>query len=184
MGAARPLDVAYHDDEWGLPVDDDRTLFEFLILESAQAGLSWYTILQRRDGYRRGFAAFAAEQVAGFGADHVESLLQDPGIIRHRGKIEAAIHNAQRFLEVQAEFGSFGRYARGFVEGAPRQNAWRTHSEIPARTDESDRFARDLKRCGFKFLGSTTIYAWMQATGLVNDHLVSCFRHSEVAPLL
>ena len=181
VNPARALEVAYHDEEWGVPVHDDRLLFECLVLESAQSGLSWYTVLQRRAGYRRAFAEFDLARVATFDAADVTRLLADPGIIRHRGKIESAIHNAGRFLEVQQEFGSFSRYAWAFVAGAPRDGQRSGHGEVPASSPESDALAKDLKRRGFRFLGTTTLYAWMQAVGLVNDHLVGCFRHREVA---
>lgn len=180
VNPARPLEVAYHDEEWGVPLHDDRLLFECLVLESAQSGLSWYTVLQRRAGYRRAFADFEISRVAAFSSADVERLLQDGGIIRHRGKIESSIHNAARFLEVQSEFGSFSRYAWNFVGGVARDGQRRAHGEVPASSPESDRLARDLKRRGFKFLGTTTLYAWMQAVGLVNDHLLGCFRHPEV----
>ena len=180
VNPARPLEVAYHDEEWGVPLHDDRLLFECLVLESAQSGLSWYTVLQRRAGYRRAFVNFEPAQVAAFKPSDVDRLLQDEGIIRHRGKIESTINNAARFLEVQAECGSFGDYAWGFVGNAALDGRRRAHGEVPASSPESDRLARDLKRRGFKFLGSTTVYAWMQAVGLVNDHLVGCFRHREV----
>ena len=181
VNPARPLEVVYHDQEWGVPLHDDRLLFECLVLESAQSGLSWYTVLQRRPGYRRAFANFELSRVAAFSSADVDRLLLDEGIVRHRGKIESAVHNAARFLEVQAEFGSFSRYAWEFVGGTARDGQRRAHGEVPASSPESDRLARDLKRRGFKFLGSTTVYAWMQAVGLVNDHLLGCFRHAEVA---
>lgn len=173
----------YHDTEWGVPVHDDRTLFEFLILEGAQAGLSWQTILHRREGYRRAFAGFDPAAVAAFDAKRVEELLADPGIIRNRSKVEAAIGNARAFLQVQTEFGSFDAYIWRFVGGAPRQNRWASLKEVPATTPESDAMSRDLKRRGFKFVGSTICYAFMQAVGMVNDHPVTCFRHAEVARL-
>lgn len=166
----------YHDTEWGVPVHDDRTLFECLILEGAQAGLSWQTVLQRREGYRRAFAGFDPAAVAGFDQQRVESLLADPGIIRHRQKVEAAVTNARSFLRVQAEFGSFDAYIWRFVGGRPKVNRWRTMAEVPARTPESDAMSRDLRKRGFKFVGSTICYAFMQATGMVNDHTVDCFR--------
>lgn len=175
-----PEYVSYHDTEWGVPVDDDRVHFEFLVLESAQAGLSWATILKKREGYRKAFADFDYRIVAEFPESYVQELLQDAGIIRNVLKIRAAISNAQRFMEVQKEFGSFSNYIWGFVGGKPIQNSLRTMGEALATTPESDRLAKDLKKRGFKFLGSTTIYAHMQATGLVNDHLVSCFRHNEL----
>ena len=173
--------VEYHDREWGVPARDERTQFEFLVLESAQAGLSWYTVLRKRDGYRRAFAAFDPAAVARFTPLQVEQLMLDPAIIRNRAKIEAAVNNAQRFLEVQAAHGSFCDFLWGFVDGRPIVNQWREPAEVPATTALSDRLARELKRLGFRFLGSTVLYAHLQATGLVNDHLVGCFRHVEVA---
>ena len=175
--------VEYHDSEWGVPVRDERTQFEFLVLESAQAGLSWYTVLRKREGYRRAFADFDPAQVARYSQADVERLLGDPGLIRNRAKIEAAVNNAQRFLEVQAAHGSFCEFLWGFVDGRPIVNHWRESAEVPATTALSDRLARELKRLGFRFLGSTVLYAHLQATGLVNDHLVGCFRHREVARL-
>ena len=175
--------VEYHDSEWGVPVRDERTQFEFLVLESAQAGLSWYTVLRKREGYRRAFADFDPAQVARYSQADVERLLGDPGLIRNRAKIEAAVNNAQRFLEVQAAHGSFCEFLWGFVDGRPIVNHWREPAEVPATTALSDRLARELKRLGFRFLGSTVLYAHLQATGLVNDHLVGCFRHGEVARL-
>ncbi|HEY8514680.1 MAG TPA: DNA-3-methyladenine glycosylase I [Candidatus Binatia bacterium] len=176
-----PHELAYHDEEWGVPVRDDRRLFEFLILEGAQAGLSWSTILGRRDGYRRAFAGFDPARVARFGSKDVERLLADPGIIRNRLKVEAAIVNARAFLEVQGEHGSFARYLWGFVDGKPIVNRFRAMSEVPASTEVSDALSRDLRRRGFKFVGTTICYAMMQAVGMVNDHLVSCFRHRELS---
>jgi len=176
-----PLYVAYHDTEWGVPVHDDRLLFEFLILEGAQAGLSWITILKKRDAYRRAFAGFDAEKVARFGPRQVARLLADVGIVRNRLKIEAAINNAQRFLAVQEEFGSFDEYVWRFVDGRPIVNRWKTLKQVPASTPASDALSKDLKTRGFKFVGSTICYAHMQATGMVNDHLAGCFRHAEVA---
>jgi DNA-3-methyladenine glycosylase I len=178
-----PEYIAYHDEEWGVPVYDDRVHFEFLVLESAQAGLSWATILKKREGYRKAFADFDYQVVAEFPESYVQELLQDAGIIRNVLKIRAAISNAQRFMEVQQEFGSFSNYIWGFVGGKPIQNSLRTMGEALATTPESDRLAKDLKKRGFKFLGSTTIYAHMQATGLVNDHLVDCRRYEEVKRL-
>lgn len=175
--------VSYHDEEWGVPVYDDKIHFEFLVLESAQAGLSWATILKKREGYKNAFADFDYKVVADFPDSYVEELLQDPGIIRNKLKIKAAINNAQRFMEVQQEFGSFSNYIWSFVGGKPIQNKLQSMKDAPATSAESDRLAKDLKKRGFKFLGSTTIYAHMQATGLVNDHLVDCFRHSEVKKL-
>jgi DNA-3-methyladenine glycosylase I len=175
--------VAYHDEEWGVPVHDDRKQFEFLTLESAQAGLSWWTVLRKREGYRRAFADFDPAKVARFTDKRIARLLENPAIIRNRQKIAAAVNNARRFLEVLAEFGSFDRYIWGFVEGRTIQNKWRSLQELPAKTAESDALSKDLKRRGFKFVGSTIVYAHMQAVGLVNDHLVSCFRHKECARL-
>lgn len=171
--------IAYHDAEWGVPARDDRRQFEFLVLESAQAGLSWATVLNRREGYRNAFADFDAAAVARFTPHRVEKLLQDPGIIRNRKKVEAAVNNARRFLEVQTEFGSFSTYIWNFVDGRPIQNRWRCDADIPATSTRSDALARDMKQRGFKFVGSTIMYAHMQATGLVNDHVVGCFRHEE-----
>jgi DNA-3-methyladenine glycosylase I len=174
------LDIQYHDTEWGVPVHDDRILFEFLILEGAQAGLSWSTILAKRPNYRRAFANFDPVKVARFATARVERLLQDAGIVRHRGKIESTITNARALLKVQGEFGSFDRYVWAFVDGAPKQNSWRRLSEIAPRTAESDALSKDLKHRGFKFVGSTICYAFMEAVGMVNDHVVSCFRHNEL----
>ena len=177
------LYVAYHDREWGVPVHDDRLLFEFLTLEGAQAGLSWLTILRKRDAYRRAFDGFDAEKVARYGQRQVARLLADPGIVRNRLKIAAAINNAQRFLDVQEAFGSFDDYIWRFVEGRPIQNRWKRLGQVPATTGESDALSRDLRARGFKFVGSTICYAHMQATGMVNDHLAGCFRHAELARL-
>jgi len=175
--------VEYHDTEWGVPVYDDRVHFEFLILESAQAGLSWATILKKRENYRRAFAYFDYNEVAKFPESYVQELLLDAGIIRNVLKIRAAISNAQQFIAIQQEFGSFSTYIWGFVGNQPIQNQLKSMAEAMATTPESDRLAKDLKKRGFKFLGSTTIYAHMQATGLVNDHLVDCFRYGEVKGL-
>ncbi|MEW5838915.1 MAG: DNA-3-methyladenine glycosylase I [Pseudomonadota bacterium] len=175
--------VAYHDTEWGVPVFDDGRLFEFLVLESAQAGLSWYTILQKREGYRRAFDGFDPAIIARYDADKVAELLLDAGIVRNRLKILATIHNAQCFLAVQKEFGSFAAYLWGFVGGQTRHNAWRAQAECPASTPESDAMSRDMKRRGFKFMGSTVCYAYMQAVGLVNDHVLDCFRYAEIMAL-
>ncbi|MHA7130389.1 DNA-3-methyladenine glycosylase I [Algoriphagus namhaensis] len=172
--------VTYHDTEWGVPVYDDKIHFEFLVLESAQAGLSWATILKKREGYRKAFADFDYEVVADFPQSYVEELLQDKGIIRNRLKVEAAINNAKRFMEVQQEFGSFSDYIWGFVGGKTKVNMLKSMSEAQATSPESDALAKDMKKRGFKFLGTTTLYAHMQATGLVNDHLVDCFRFREV----
>lgn len=176
-----PEYIHYHDTEWGVPVYDDRIQFEFLVLESAQAGLSWATILKKREGYRKAFADFDYRIVADFPDSYVEELLQDSGIIRNRLKILATINNARRFIEVQSEFGTFSKYIWGFVGGKPIQNALKRGEPYPATSPESDALAKDLKKRGFKFLGSTTIYAHMQATGLVNDHLTDCFRHRELS---
>lgn len=175
-----PLYVAYHDEEWGVPVHDDRKLFEFLVLESAQAGLSWITILRKRENYRQAFDGFDPEKVARYDEEKVMELLSNEGIIRNRKKIEAAINNAQRFLEVQKEFGSFDAYIWSFVGGKPKINAWKTLQEVPATSPESDALSKDLKKRGFKFLGTTTCYAHMQATGMINDHLVDCCRYGEM----
>jgi DNA-3-methyladenine glycosylase I len=169
--------VAYHDREWGVPVHDDRRHFEFLILEGAQAGLSWSTILRKRDGYRRAFAGFDPVKVARFTERKIETLVQDPSIVRNRAKIRAAVKNARAFLAIKEELGSFDDYVWSFVGGKPIHNRWRRHGQVPATTKESDALSKDLKRRGFQFVGSTVIYAHMQATGLVNDHLVSCFRY-------
>lgn len=176
-----PPYVAYHDEEWGVPSHDDRHLFELLTLEGAQAGLSWATILRKRDGYRRAFAGFDAEAVARFAPADVERLLADPGIVRNRAKIESAIGNAGRVLEVRDELGSLDAYLWSFVDGRPLVGRFRELRELPSETDESRAMSRDLKRRGFRFVGPTTCYAFMQATGLVNDHVVSCFRFSELA---
>jgi DNA-3-methyladenine glycosylase I len=177
------LMVTYHDEEWGVPVHDDQKQFEFLTLESAQAGLSWLVVLRKRDAYRRAFENFDPEKVARFTAKRVERLLNDPGIIRNRLKIAAAITNAQRFLAVQEEFGSFDKYIWRFVGGKPIQNRLESMKHLPATSKESDALSKDLKQRGFKFVGSTIVYAHMQAIGMVNDHLVTCFRHKPVARL-
>lgn len=171
--------LRYHDEEWGRPVRDDAGQFEFLVLESAQAGLSWSTVLHKRAGYRRAFAGFDPEKVARFNSRSIERLMGDAGIIRNRLKIQAAIGNARAFLAVREEFGSFSAYLWDFVDGRPVVNRWRAMREVPASTPLSDRISKDLKARGFKFVGSTIIYAHLQATGLVNDHLVGCFRHAE-----
>ncbi len=172
--------VEYHDKEWGVPVHDDRTIFEFLTLEGAQAGLSWYTVLRKRKAYRDAFAQFDLEKVARYGKKELKSLLNNPGIIRNQQKIVAAIHNAQRFLEVQAEFGSFDRYIWRFVNGKPIVHKLRRLKDYQATSAESDALSKDLKQRGFKFVGSTICYAHMQATGMVNDHVVDCFRRREI----
>lgn len=174
------LERAYHDTEWGVPVHDDRVLLEFLILEGAQAGLSWRTVLHKREGYRRAFAGFDAVTIAAFGAADIERLVQDAGIVRHRGKITAAIGNARAFLRVQAEYGDFADYLWHFTGGRPVVNHWRHMQQVPAVTPLAERLSRDLKRRGFKFVGPTICYAYLQAVGVVNDHLVDCFRHSMV----
>lgn len=178
-----PRYIEYHDREWGVPVHDDRTLFEFLILEGAQAGLSWATILRKREAYRAAFAGFDAAALAAYTEAHIAALLENPGIVRNRLKIEAAVNNARAFLRVQAEFGSFDAYIWRFVDGCPRQNAWRAMSDIPAETPESRALSKDLVRRGFRFVGPTIMYAHMQATGMVNDHLVDCFRYAEISAM-
>jgi DNA-3-methyladenine glycosylase I len=175
------LMAAYHDEEWGVPVHDDRRQFEFLTLESAQAGLSWLVVLRKREAYRRAFADFDPEKVARFTETRIEKLLANPGIIRNRLKIAAAVTNARRFLAVQEEFGTFDKYIWSFVEGRPIQRQLTRMKDLPATSKESDALSKDLKRRGFKFVGSTIVYAHMQAVGMVNDHLVTCFRHKVVA---
>jgi DNA-3-methyladenine glycosylase I len=175
-----PLMLRYHDREWGVPVHDDRKHFEFLILEGAQAGLSWSTILRKRESYRRAFADFDPEKVARFTAARIEKLILDPGIIRNRLKIESAVRNARAFLKVQQEFGTFDTYCWRFVDGKPKRNHWKSMQQIPAISPESDAFSKDLKKRGFNFVGSTIIYAHMQAVGMVNDHLTVCFRYPEL----
>jgi DNA-3-methyladenine glycosylase I len=170
----------YHDREWGVPVHDDRTLFEFLILEGAQAGLSWSTILNKRENYRAAFAEFDVAKVAKFSDKKIAALLQDPGIVRNRLKVQSAVFNAKSFMAVQKEFGSFDAYVWTFVGGKPTINRWASMGEVPAKTAESDAMSADLKKRGFKFVGSTICYAFMQATGMVNDHLVDCFRYKKV----
>jgi DNA-3-methyladenine glycosylase I len=176
--ATTPLSIAYHDAEWGVPCHDDRVLFEFITLEGAQAGLSWETILRKRDAYRKAFADFDPAKVARFTPARVARLLEDPGIVRNRLKIESTVQNAKAFLAVQCEFGSFDVYVWRFVDGTPRVNHWRSFSDVPARTPESDALSKDLKRRGFSFVGTTICYAFMQAVGLVNDHAANCFRRS------
>jgi DNA-3-methyladenine glycosylase I len=178
-----PIYVRYHDEEWGVPVHDDRTLFEFLILEGAQAGLSWLTILKKREAYRKAFHKFDARKVARFDAAKIAELMADAGIVRNRLKIESAVRNASAFLKVQAEFGSFADYQWRFVGGSPLQNKVKALSDIPARTAISDALSKDLKKRGFNFVGSTIIYAHMQAVGMVNDHIEGCFRHGLVGAL-
>lgn len=172
-----PLYVDYHDTEWGVPVHDERRWFEFLVLEGAQAGLSWSTILHKRENYREAFAGFDPDKVARFTARDISRLLKNDGIVRNRLKINSAVVNARAFLAVQDEFGSFDAFIWRFVDGKPLRNAWRSMAQVPARTDISDKMSRDLKKRGFKFVGSTICYAFMQATGLVNDHIVSCHRY-------
>lgn len=175
--AANEWNIPYHDQEWGVPVHDDRLLFEFLILEGAQAGLSWDTILRKRARYQQVFDNFDPQRVARYDAKKVRALLKDPGIIRNRLKIAATIGNARAFLKIQQEFGSFDAYIWRFVSGKPKQNNWATHKRVPAKTPESDAMSKDLQKRGFRFVGSTICYAFMQATGMVNDHLTTCFRH-------
>ena len=182
-GGSSPEYIPYHDREWGVPLTDDRKLFEFLILEGAQAGLSWLTILKRREGYRRAFAGFDPRKVARFGEKDVARCLQDPGIIRNRAKVRAAVKNAGVFLAVQEEFGSFSAYQWRFVGGRPVQNRWKSQSQLPATSRESNAFSKDLESRGMSFVGSTIIYAHMQAVGMVNDHLAGCFRYAEVRKL-
>ena len=176
--AQTPLGIAYHDAEWGTPVHDDRVLFEFLILEGAQAGLSWETILRKRDGYRKAFAGFDPRRVAGFSAARIERLMGNPNIVRNRLKIESAVTNARAFLAVQKEFGTFDAYLWRFVDGTPIDGRRRTFRAVPVRTDRSDALSRDLRRRGFRFVGTTICYAFMQAVGLVNDHTLNCFKRS------
>jgi len=178
-----PMYVAYHDEEWGVPVYDDRTLFEFLILEGAQAGLSWSTILKKREGYREAFDGFDPTKVARYDERKTAELLANPGIVRNRLKVASAVSNARAFLEVQDEKGSFSDYIWSFVVGRPIQNSWRSLAEIPPKTPLAEEISKDLKKRGFRFVGPTIVYAHMQATGMVNDHLIDCFRHHEVAAL-
>jgi DNA-3-methyladenine glycosylase I len=175
--AQTPLSIAYHDAEWGVPVHDDRVLFEFLTLEGAQAGLSWETILKKRPAYRQSFAEFDPARVARFTAARIEKLLANPGIVRNRLKIHSTVRNAKAFVDIQNEFGSFDAYIWQFVGGQPRVNSWRAHGQVPARTTESDAMSRDLLKRSFSFVGSTICYAFMQAVGMVNDHATSCFRY-------
>lgn len=174
------LYTAYHDQQWGVPVHDDRLLFEYLILEGAQAGLSWSTILNKREGYRRAFAGFNPAVVSSFDEQDIERLVADTDIVRHRAKIQSAISNATLFLEVQSEFGSFDAYVWRFVDGAPVQNSWQSADQVPVSTIQSDALSKDLKRRGFKFVGTTIMYAFMQATGMVNDHTTDCFRWQQL----
>ena len=175
-----PLYVIYHDEEWGIPVRDDDKLFEFLTLETFQAGLSWITILRKRENFRKAFDEFNYQKIATYSEAKIEQLLQDPGIIRNKLKVRATVSNAKAYIEVQKEFGSFSNYIWSFTEGVPIQNSFKSKEEVPANTPLSDRISADLKKRGFKFVGSTVVYAHMQATGMVNDHLQHCFRHSEV----
>jgi DNA-3-methyladenine glycosylase I len=179
--AKNELNIRYHDEEWGVPVHDERKWFELLILEGAQAGLSWDTVLRKRARYREVFDGFDPEKVARYGAKKVRALLADPGIIRNRMKIQAAIGNARLFLKVQEEFGTFDAYIWRFVDGHPKQNAWKAHGKVPARTPGSDALSKELQKRGFRFVGSTICYALMQATGMVNDHVSQCFRYSQLA---
>jgi len=175
-----PLYVSYHDDEWGVPLHDDRALFELLILEGAQAGLSWLTILRKRASYRKAFSGFDPQKIAGYSERDIERLLADPGIVRNRLKIESTLRNARGVLAIQEEFGSFDAFLWRYVDGRPIQNVWRSLAEVPAKTALSDRISKDLKKRGFNFVGSTICYAFLQAVGMVNDHVVSCFRHDQV----
>ena len=181
VGESNPLLLEYHDREWGVPVHDDRKHFEFLVLEGAQAGLSWSVVLNKREGYRRAFSEFDPNKVARYTDKRIQKLLLDPGIIRNRQKIEAAVRNARAFLAVQEEFSSFDAYAWRFVGGEPRVNSWKVMKQIPTTSTESDAFNKDLKQRGFSFVGSTVIYVHMQAVGMVNDHLIDCIRYREVA---
>jgi DNA-3-methyladenine glycosylase I len=183
VGSNNPLMLEYHDREWGVPVHDDRRHFEFLVLEAAQAGLSWSIVLQKRHGYRRAFSQFDPSKVARYTQTRIQKLMADPSIVRNRLKIEAAVRNARAFVAIQDEFGSFDAYGWRFVDGRPRLNRWKAMREVPATSRESDAFSKDLKRRGFSFVGSTIIYAHMQAVGMVNDHLVSCFRYRETRRL-
>src|SRR4029453_12848059 len=181
--AKDPLMLPYHDEEWGVPLKNENKLFEFLVLEGAQAGLSWRTVLYKRENYRKAFANFDPEKVACFTPAKINQLLKDPGIIRNRLKVESAVANAQAFLKIQDEFGSFAQYSWDFVQGKPIQNRFNQIKRIPARTEVSDAFSKDMKKRGFRFVGSTILYAHMQAVGMVNDHVVGCFRHAEVSRL-
>ncbi|MGV8059721.1 MAG: DNA-3-methyladenine glycosylase I [Smithellaceae bacterium] len=181
---SKPDYVEYHDKEWGVPVYDDRLIFEFLSLEAAQAGLSWYTVLKKRENYRIAFENFEPERIVKFNQTKIEELMQNPGIIRNKLKIESTINNARRFLEVQSSFGSFSKYIWGFVGGKPKINTIRKLSDFPATSPESDALSKDLKKRGFKFMGSTICYAHMQATGMVNDHSLACFRREEILNLV
>lgn len=175
-----PLDMEYHDKEWGVPVRDDKTLFEFFVLETAQAGLSWATILKKREGYRKAFADFEVEKVAKFSEKKVEKLLLNPGIVRNRLKVKTTVTNAQNFIKVQKEFGSFSEYIWSFTDGKVITNTWKTMAEVPSTSDEATAMSKDLKKRGFKFCGPTICYAFMQAAGMCNDHIISCFRYKQV----
>lgn len=177
---ANPLETKHHDEEWGVPVHDDRLLFEMLILESAQSGLSWATILQKREGYLKAFNNFDAKKIARFSDKKIASLMNDTGIVRNKLKINATIENAKQFLVIQKEYGTFDHYIWSFVNGMPINNQWKTGAEVPSSSEESEKMSKDLKKRGFKFVGPTTCYAFMQAVGMVNDHLVSCFRYKAV----
>jgi DNA-3-methyladenine glycosylase I len=179
--AKSELNIPYHDEEWGVPVHEEAKWFEFLILEGAQAGLSWDTVLKKRARYREVFDSFDPDKVARYDAGKVRNLLADPGIIRNRLKIDASVGNARLFLKIQEEFSTFDAYIWRFVDGRPKQNAWKTHGKVPARTAESDVLSKDLQKRGFRFVGSTICYALMQATGMVNDHVIECFRYSQLA---
>ena len=178
-----PLETEHHDEEWGVPIHDDRLLFEMIILEGAQSGLSWATILQKRNGYLKAFDNFDARKISKFSDKKIQELLQNPEIVRNKLKINATVENAKKFLEIQNEYGSFDSFVWSFVRGNPINNAWKIISDVPTRSPESDEMSKGLKKKEFKFIGSTTCYAYMQAVGMVNDHLVSCFRHSEVKKL-
>lgn len=175
-----PLYVKYHDEEWGVPVKDDQTMFEFLLLETFQAGLSWITILRKRENFRKAFDNFDYKKIAKYNQSKIDALLQDEGIIRNKLKVNSAVTNAKAFMEIQKEFGSFSKYIWKFVNDKPIKNVWKTHKDAPATSPESDALSKDLKKRGFKFVGSTVVYAHMQATGMVNDHINSCFRYHEV----
>ncbi|MEI6972525.1 MAG: DNA-3-methyladenine glycosylase I [bacterium] len=176
-----PLYVSYHDDEWGVPVHDDRRLFEFLVLEGAQAGLSWLTILKKRENYRKAFDDFDFERIAGYGRQDITRLLHDPGIVRNRLKIEAATRNARGVLTIREEYGAFDTFLWRYIDGTPVQNTWKRLAELPAKTKKSDQMSKDLRKRGFNFVGSTICYAFMQAVGMVNDHATDCFRYREIA---
>jgi len=178
-----PLYIQYHDTEWGVPLHDEQQLFEFLMLETFQAGLSWITILRKRENFRKAFDNFDYKKIAQYKERKIQALLQDKGIIRNKLKVRAAVSNAQAFLKVQKEFGSFDNYVWAFVNGKPTQNKWRSVKELPGKTELSDQLSKELKKRGFKFVGSTIVYAYMQATGMVNDHTMNCFRHKEVRKL-